>query len=118
MRTKDIFQKVRWCNVVQFTPLAVFLLWTFGFTRVLLAEPPGQTTFSSAAEASRALFHAAQVGDEGALLKIFGPDGKEIISSGDPLEDKNDRDQFVRKYQEMHRLVKEPDGTVRLYIGA
>jgi hypothetical protein len=53
-----------------------------------------------------------------ALLKIFGPDGKEIISSGDPVKDKNSRDQFVRKYQEMNRLVEEPDGTVRLYIGA
>src|SRR5262245_50280656 len=104
MHTKDIFQKVRWWNVVKFTPLAVFLLWTFGFTWVLLAEPPGQRTFSSAAEASRALFRAAQAGDEGALLRIFGSDGKEIISSGDAVEDKNSRDQFVRKYQEMNRL--------------
>jgi Protein of unknown function (DUF2950) len=118
MRTKDIFQKVRWCNVVKFTPLAVFLLWTFGFTWVLLAASPGQRTFSSATEASRALFHAAQAGDEGALLKIFGPDGKEIVFSGDAAEDKRSRDQFVEKYQEMHRLVEEPDGTVRLYIGA
>jgi hypothetical protein len=94
-------------------------LWTFGFiTWILLAEPPGQRTFSSPAQASRALFLAAQAGDERALLEIFGPDGKEIISSGDPVEDKNSRDQFVRKYQEMKRLVEEPDGTVRLYIGA
>jgi Protein of unknown function (DUF2950) len=113
MRIKD-----PWWTVVRVTPLAIFLLWTIGFTWVLLAASAGQITFSSAAEASRALFDAAQAGDEGALLKIFGPDGKEIISSGDPLEDKNDRDQFVRKYQEMNRLVKEPDGTVRLYIGA
>ena len=61
---------------------------------------------------------AAQAGDETALLEIFGPDGKEIISSGDPVEDKNSRDQFVQKYLEMNRLVEEPDGTVRLYIGA
>ena len=118
MRIKDSLQKVRWWTVVKLTPLAFFLLWTFGFTWVLLAEPPGQRTFSSAAEASRALFLAAQAGDETALLKIFGPDGKEIISSGDPVEDKNSRDQFVQKYQEMNRLVEEPDGTVRLYIGA
>ena len=118
MRTKDIFQKVHWCNLVKFTSLAVFLLWTFGFTSILFAEPPAQRTFSSPAEASRELFRAAQAGDEGALLKIFGPDGKEIISSGDAVEDKNNRDQFVRKYQEMNRLVREPDGTVRLYIGA
>ena len=120
MRIKDSFQKVRWWTVViRLTPVTLFLLWTFGFiTWVLLAEPPGQRTFSSPAQASRALFLAAQAGDERALLEIFGPDGKEIISSGDPVEDKNSRDQFVRKYQEMNRLVEEPDGTVRLYIGA
>jgi Protein of unknown function (DUF2950) len=118
MRIKDRFQKGRWWTVARLTPVAFFLLWTFGFTRVLLAEPPGQRTFSSAAEASRALFLAAQAGDERALMKIFGPDGKEIISSGDAAEDKRSKDQFVQKYQEMHRLVEEPDGTVRLYIGA
>jgi hypothetical protein len=118
MRIKDRFQKVRWWTVVRLMSVALFLLWTFSFTWVLLAQPPGQRTFSSPAQASRALFLAAQAGDERALLEIFGPDGKEIISSGDPVEDKNSRDQFVRKYQEMKRLVEEPDGTVRLYIGA
>ena len=118
MRIKDTLQKVRWWTVVRLTPVALFVLWTFGFTRVLMAEPSGHKTFSSAAEASRALFLAAQAGDETALLEIFGADGKEIVSSGDPVEDKNSRDQFVRKYQEMNRLVEEPDGTVRLYIGA
>jgi Protein of unknown function (DUF2950) len=118
MRMKESLQKVPWRTVVKLTPLAIFLLWTFGFTWVLLGEPPEQRTFSSAGGASRALFLAAQSGDERALLKIFGSDGKEIVSSGDPVEDKNGRDQFVRKYQEMNRLVEEPDGTVRLYIGA
>jgi hypothetical protein len=117
-RIKGSLQKVRWWTVVKLTPLALFVLWSFGFTWVLLAESPGQRTFSSAAEASRALFRAAQAGDERALLKIFGPDGKELISSGDAAEDKRSKDQFVQKYQEMHRLVEEPDGTVRLYIGA
>src|SRR5262245_17990226 len=104
MRIKESLQKVPWWTVVKVTPLALFLSWTFGFTSVLLAEPPGQRTFSSAAEASRALFRAAQAGDEGALLKIFAPDGKEITSSGDAVEDTNSRDQFVKKYQDMHRL--------------
>jgi hypothetical protein len=117
-RIKDSVQKVRWWTVVKLAPLVVFVLWTFDFTWALSAEPPGQRKFSSAAEASRALFGAAQAGDVTALLKIFGPDGKEIISSGDPVEDKNSREQFVQKYLEMNRLVEEPDGTVRLYIGA
>ena len=103
MCIKDSLQKVRWWTVVKLAPVAL-VLWTFGFAWALSAEPPGQRKFSSAAEASRALFRAAQAGDETALLEIFGPDGKEIISSGDPVEDKDSRDQFVRKYREMNRL--------------
>jgi hypothetical protein len=52
------------------------------------------------------------------MLNILGPDGKQIISSGDETEDAHNRAAFVEKYQEMHRLVKEPDGTTSVYIGA
>jgi Protein of unknown function (DUF2950) len=118
MRIKDSLKKVRWGTVVQLTPLAIFLLWTLGFTWILIDEPPGHRTFSSPAQASRALFLAAQAGDERALLEIFGPDGKDIISSGDAVLDKTSRDEFARKYQKMHRLVQGADGTVWLFIGA
>ena len=43
---------------------------------------------------------------------------KEVTSSSDDVEDKLEREQFSRKYQEMHRLVQEPDGSTLLYIGA
>ncbi len=43
----------------------------------------GQQTFSSAAEASRALVNALQHEDVQALLKVLGTSAKEIISSGD-----------------------------------
>jgi Protein of unknown function (DUF2950) len=116
MQMKDGLQKLRWGTAVKFA--ALFALWSLAFTWDLLAEPPARRTFTSPAEAGRALFLAAQAGDETALLGIFGTDGKEIVSSGDPAEDKNSRDQFVAKYRQMNRLVDEPDGTVRLYIGA
>jgi hypothetical protein len=115
---KDRLQKIRWGNVVRLTPLAVFAVWSLGFAWVLWAEPPAQRTFSSPAQASKALFLAAQAGDARALLKIFGPDGREIIYSGNIVEDRDRREQFVRKYREMNRLVEEPDGTIRLYVGA
>jgi len=82
------------------------------------AQQAGQKTFSTAEEASQALISALQANDETALLQILGPDAKEIISSGDPAEDKNNRAAFVEKYRQMHRLVVEPDGTTTLYIGA
>jgi len=82
------------------------------------AQQAGQKTFSSAEEAGEALVAAARSNDEKAMLSILGADGKQIVSSGDEAEDAETRANFVEKYQEMHRLVKEPDGTTVLYIGA
>jgi hypothetical protein len=42
----------------------------------------------------------------------------ELASSRDQAEDKLERELFVQKYQEMHRLVPDADGSVTLYIGA
>ena len=97
---------------------AVVVLVTGCFTLPSAAQQPGQKTFSSAEDASSALFTAAQSNDEKAMLSILGADGKEIVSSGDEAEDSQARANFAAKYQEMHRLVKEPDGTTVLYIGA
>ncbi len=97
----------------------------FAFTVLLLmgcvgsglAQAVQPRTFSSPMEASNALFEVAQKQDEAALEAILGA-GKEVTSSSDEVEDKFEREQFSKKYQEMHRLVGEPDGSTVLYIGA
>jgi hypothetical protein len=83
-----------------------------------IAQQEGQKTFSSPEEAANALVSAAQNNNEKAMLEILGPDGKQIVSSGDETEDTQGRANFVERYQEMHRLLKEPDATMILYIGA
>jgi hypothetical protein len=113
--------KLNFCEVVQanmFASAAGAILWTVCIPAFSLAQQPGQKTFSSAEEASSALVAAAQRNDEKTMLEILGPAGKEIVSSGDDVEDARSRANFVMRYQEMHRLVKEPDGTTVLYIGA
>jgi hypothetical protein len=102
------------------TMLLLLLLGTLlvvGFTNLSFAQDAQSKTFASPGEASNALFEAAKKEDEQALEAILGA-GKEVTSSSDELEDKLEREQFVQKYQEMHRLVREPDGTTVLYIGA
>jgi hypothetical protein len=81
------------------------------------AQERGQQTFPSAEAASHALFLAAQSGNEQALVHILGG-AEELVSAGDEAEDRIDREQFAQKYQQMHRLVRESDGTTLLYIGA
>ena len=82
------------------------------------AQQKGQKTFSSPEEASTAVVAALRDNDEKAILGILGPDARQIVYSGDPIEDAESHAKFVRKYQEMHRFLKEPDGSVTLYIGA
>ena len=97
--------------------LTFFALLIVGCSRLSFAQKSGTATFSSPGEASNALFQAVQNGDEQALQRILGA-GKEVTSSGDEIEDRLERERFGQKYQEMHRLVREPDGSTVLYIGA
>jgi Protein of unknown function (DUF2950) len=83
-----------------------------------LAQQTGQKTFPSAQAAGRALAAAAQSNDEQALLTVLGPGAKSIVSSGDDVEDAQNRATFVERYNEMHRMVKEPNGTTTLYVGS
>jgi len=83
-----------------------------------LAQSSQQQTFASPRQATQALFAAVKADNQSELARILGPDGQTIISSGDPQEDAHDRLVFVEKYEQSHRVVKEPFGTVTLYIGS
>jgi hypothetical protein len=82
-----------------------------------LAQQPAQPTFPSVQEASQTLFQAVQGNDEQAIANILGGP-TDLTSSRDKGQDKLDRELFVQKYKEMHRLGREADGSVTLYIGA
>jgi Protein of unknown function (DUF2950) len=115
-RTNLHFEHSRWVGLIRFATAAVILMACLPASSI--AQEEGQKTFSSAEDASHALVAAIQSNDEKAMLDVLGQDAKQIVSSGDEVEDKEHRANFVQKYEEMHRLVREPDGTVTLYIGA
>jgi DUF2950 family protein len=95
------------------------------FVTALLLGPPSwsiaaasrRRTFPSAAAASEALFQAARNGDRHAVAAVVGSEDG-LASCGDEARDTSERQRFVEKYQQMHRLVREPDGTTVLYVGA
>jgi hypothetical protein len=113
-RTFKDFPKRYFIGVRIFVVLALWALVPFPLA---IAQQPGQKTFSTPEEASHALFLAVQKDDEIGLSGILGPDARQLISSGDDIEDESNRTEFTQKYQEMHRLVNEPDGTTTLYVG-
>lgn len=101
-----------------FLKLAAAAVLVAGLPAPSNAQQKGQRMFSSAQEAANALVTATRNNDQKAMLEILGPDATRIISSGDEAEDARARSTFVQKYEQMHRLVREPDGTTTLYVGA
>ena len=99
------------------TITAVASLAVLMHVNVNAAQPATAETFPSAEQAARALYLAARTNDQEALSKILGTDN-EVVSSEDPIADQAERERFVRKYQEMHRLVRDADGADILHIGA
>jgi len=82
------------------------------------SDKPSFKVFTSADDAGNALLAAAKSGDQNAVLAIFGPESKEIISSGDAVQDKAMVNAFVFAYGVMHRWRKIDDGAQILLIGA
>jgi hypothetical protein len=81
------------------------------------AQESRQQSFPTGEAAIHALFIAVQSDNDQALAQVLGG-GTELVSTDDGAEDKLEREQFAKKYEEMHRLVQEPDGTTVLYVGA
>ena len=79
---------------------------------------PSISMFASPDDAGSALLSAAKSGDQNALRALFGPNSKELIASGDSVQDRNIANLFVAGYGVMHRWRNMPDGSQILLVGA
>jgi hypothetical protein len=77
-----------------------------------------QKTFATPAEAVQALVKAAEDGNQQEMLAVLGENGKELVYSGDPVQDKASWEKFVKSYRTKHALVTEDEKTRILQIGA
>jgi Protein of unknown function (DUF2950) len=98
--------------------LALALALLLG-TGLALAAPvaPKARAFTSPEEATKAFVDALRAGDTNALLAILGPDARPLISSGDEVADWEQRDRFLKSYDEANRLVPDGDRAVALHVG-
>ena len=115
-RTNSTLNDLQEMTVAASAVLGIIL--TASVPAICRTQQPDQKTFASAEEASKALLDAEKKNDEKGLLEVLGQDGKQVVTSGDPAEDEQNRATFIQKYEVMHRLVHEPDGKTVLYIGA
>ena len=67
-----------------------------------------QKGFSKPKEAAEALIKAAEIFDVPALLEILGPDGEDLVSTQDPVADKNNALAFAERAREKKSVEKDP----------
>ena len=96
-------------------------LFVLATTAVLLCTAASiasaQQAFKTPDEAASALVDAAKAGDPKAIVTVLGPDGGDIVSSGDEVADAATRQKFVAAYDAKHQIAMEGDSKATVVIG-
>jgi len=82
------------------------------------AATGGPRLFASPEEATQALLAATKAKDKTAIHEIFGAQAHELLTSGDPVQDKAEFASFATAISQMCNLVRKGDDKIVLYIGA
>jgi hypothetical protein len=86
---------------------AAVILMIFIFSGFIAGAALKQKGFATPEAAVRAFAAAMESNNENELLSIFGMAGKELISSGDPVRDKQRRETFIADYNRKNKLTQE-----------
>ena len=76
-----------------------------------------QKTFAAPGEAVQALVAAARANDLKAMLALLGPGAKDIVSTGDAVEDRATYQRFSKSYDEANRIDLQDGATATLVVG-
>jgi hypothetical protein len=106
---------IRHISSIYLLSITVAILFVMTFPGSLPAAVK-QKSFGSAEEAVQAFISAGRNNDDKELSAIFGPDAKDIMFSGDKAADKQRREDFLARYDEKNKLVREGNSAI-LIIG-
>src|SRR5262245_4119653 len=87
----------------------------FAFATASVAN--AQQSFKTPEEAVGALVSAAKAHDRKGILAVLGPDAADIVSSGDEVADRADRDRVLEAYDAKHQVVMEGADKAVLVLG-
>lgn len=79
-----------------------------------LAEP---ARFDAPEAAVSTLVSALEAGDKAEVLRVFGPENADVVSTGDPEEDRELWGDFLSDVQAVSRIEMEADDRAILYAG-
>ncbi|HJV65782.1 MAG TPA: DUF2950 domain-containing protein [Geomonas sp.] len=74
-------------------------------------------SFSTPEDAGKQLIAALKDNDSRELSAIFGPGSQDLVSSGDPVADRLNREQFVKLYEEKNGIQEVRPGSTVLLVG-
>lgn len=81
------------------------------------ADAPTQTRFARPEDAMKALVTAVRADDRAKVIAILGPGSEDLISSGDPVDDKAQGRRFVQRASERTRFETLESGQLIAHIG-
>jgi hypothetical protein len=81
------------------------------------APPAGAERFPTPDQAAKALLDAARSGDHDRIAAVFGARHAELLSSGDEIEDQNNRATFVAEAEEKMSVEKAGENRATLRVG-
>jgi DUF2950 family protein len=139
MRSKKMNSRSAKTNIFELPWIAIVVAWTclsaqvlFGAYRATTSTqaPPAQSpaataaaphpvegeTFATPQQAADALIEAAGKFDEAALAKIFGPNGKKVIFTGEAAQDRQRALGFAAEAKEKTKVAVDPKTGARAFI--
>ena len=98
---------------------AGLLAATVAFSEMALpASAAEQPSFNTPQEAVASIVAAIRANNSARVLSILGPGSKSLVSSGDPVADRNAYKKFVAEYDKAHEISDESDARASLVVGA
>ena len=82
-----------------------------------IAQDGRPQAFATPEQAVAELIKSAKSDDPGAILKILGNGSRELVESGDPIDDANGRKRFVAAYETKHAIQSEGPNRAVLLLG-
>jgi hypothetical protein len=122
---KRITDRTANSNRSSFPRAAVTIALGFLITLGAVAEPASKMgpayavtkkTFATAQEAVNALIEATEKFDESALDALFGPEGRDIVHSEDPIRDRENAAAFAAKAREKQAIAFDKENVNRAIL--
>jgi hypothetical protein len=96
---------------------AIFACALCIIAQVAFAGTLAPRNFDSPEEGVSALVKSIRSHDVAEMRSILGPDGDKLVNSGDEVADRQNREAFIKSYDQAHKLLPDSDRQVTLVIG-